>query len=606
MAKPTAQKITRVMDKTRRLMTEAVHFQQQGEFAEAESRYKSVLKEETDHPDALHFLGLLMHQRDGSPESMVLMRKSLANGQLNAGYMVNFARVLQAHAQYEESTQFLRKALALSPTFVEAWICLGQSYDSLNMPFKALECFRKAYEIDPSNAESAQNLIRSLRETGNPVEAATICEHLLQENPKAWHFTHLEVTSLMEAGKTDEALEKMRTALRVDPLSAQLHYCMGNLMANLGNFEMAKEHYAQALAIDPQFYPVYYSLSLIQTLKMDDPIPSQLELKIQQSPPNNPHSAVFAEFSLGEMFDDRGEYDRAFKHFQLGNKIMRGLIRYNSTSQSEYADSLVKYLDENFINRHTKIGSNSEIPVFIIGMIRSGTSLVEQILASHPQVAGAGELIYLPLSLRKYLQTPSIISGDKIANLPDSSLRDMGEFYLARITAMHPHKLRITDKLPGNFMLLGLIYTLFPMARIIHCRRDPLDTCFSCYTKLFNTGHQYAYDMTEIGEYYRIYNRVVTNYERIIDPARILTIEYEDLVNDLEGTSRKMLKFCGLEWDSVSLEFYKTQRAITTTSMYQVRQPLYTHSIGRWKRYASYLEPLRKGLGDVLGSTETK
>ena len=600
MSEPAPQKTNRVLDRTRRLMAEGVHFQQQGEFAEAERRYMAVLADAPDHTDALHFLGLLKHQRDGSAESLDLMKKSLETGLPNAGYLVNFGKVLQAYGRFDESIQYFRKALAISPSFTEALNRLGQSQELLNMPFKARDSYRKAYEIDPSLSESAMNFARGLRNTGDFAEAADICERALRANPEDLQFLYLEVLCLLDAGRIEEALEEMHSALKADPLSAQLHYSMGLVMAELGRFDDAKEHYAKALTIDPQYYAVYYSLSAIQAQAAGVPEIAALEQRLQQSPPRTPEAAVSAEFSLGKMLEDQGEYDRAFGHFDLGNKIMRRLQPYSTAAQSAYIDSLLKSLDERFLARGVKAGLETETPVFIVGMIRSGTSLVEQVLAGHPEVAGGGELPFLHQSLSKYVDTLTA-GGDKIAALSDENLRAMGEHYLAKIEALHPGARRVTDKLPGNFMLLPLIHTLFPKARIIHCRRDPLDTCVSCYLTHFDTGHHYAYDQTEIGEYYRLYRRLMDRYTDIIGPGSMLTIDYEDLVGDIEGGARRMLEFCGLEWNPACLDFGKTQRMVKTASMYQVRQPAHSSSIGRWRKYASHIAPLRKALGTQIG-----
>ena len=577
-------------------MAQAVHAQQKGEFAQAERLYMDVLKEQPEHADALHFLGLLKHQRDGSAESIELMRKSLEYGLPNAGYMANFARVLQAHGRVQESIGQFKKAIALSPSFTEAWNGLGESYELLQMQFKACDCYRKAYAIDPSVASSAMKLAHALRTTGELTEAASLCAATLQANPEEWQFLYMEVLCLLDAGKAGDALERIRAALHSDPLSAQLHYSMGLVLAELGKFDEAKEHFAKALAIDPQYYQVYYSLAAIQNTPTESGDVAALEQRLKQSPPKTPEAAVSAEFSLGKMLDDMGEYDRAFSHFDLGSKIMHRLVTYSTADQTAYVESLMNRLDERFIARGEKIGSESEVPVFIVGMVRSGTSLVEQILTGHPALAGGGELPFLPQSMAKYTEGANTAIGDAIAALPDEALQAMAGRYLEKVTTLYPNAQRVTDKLPGNFMLLGLIRTLFPKARIIHCLRDPLDTCLSCYLTHFDSGHQYSYDMTEIGEYYRLYARMLDFYQGMTPSQTLLTVKYEDLVGDIAGWSRRMVEFCGLDWDPSCIEFNKKQRPVKTASLYQVRQPVYTRSVGRWRHYAAHIRPLQDAL----------
>lgn len=604
MVEQTQQKTNRSLDRARVLMAQAVHLQQQAQYAEAERLYRAVLAEAPDHADALHFLGLLKHQRDGSPEGLELMKKSLESGPPNAGYLVNYGHVLQAHGQLEESVKQFRKALAISPSFPEALNGLGQNQEMQGMPFKARESYLKAYEIDPASAESAMNYARALRNTGEFATAADVSRRAALAHPGELQFVYLEVLCLLDDGKAEAALEKMRAALREDPLSAQLQYSMGLVMAELGKFDAAKEHYTKALGIDPRYYAAYYNLAAIQAPAENEPLIEVLEQKLQQTPPATPEAAVSAEFGLGKMLEDRGDYDRAFKHFEIGNKIMRQMLPYSGATQSEYVGSLVQHLGEDFIARGAKVGADSEMPVFILGMIRSGTSLVEQILAGHPELAAGGELPFLPQAVTRYAQTLSA-GGDKIAALSDEDLRAAGQHYLEKIGARHPGARRVTDKLPGNFMLLGLIRTLFPKARIIHCRRDALDTCVSCYLTHFDSGHHYTYDQRELGEYYLQYRRLLDHYDRIIGLQAMLNIDYEDLVGDTEGTARRMLEFCGLSWDPACLELGKTTRMVQTASMYQVRQPVHARSVGRWQHYAAHIEPLRKALGGLAAPAQT-
>lgn len=594
MSESVPKNTGRTLDQTRLLMMRAVHSQQQGDFAEAERLYQSVLAQAPKNPDALHFLGLLKHQRDGhrSVESIELMRKGLEYGLPNAGYMANFGRVLQAHGRLEESAEQYKKAVALSPTFAEAWTGLGETYELMSMPFKASACYRKAYDVDPSVITSVTSLARSLRNTGALAEAASICAEALRSKPDELQLLFAEVLCLMDAGKTADALEKMRFALRKDPFSAQLHYSMGLLLVEAGNFTEAKEHYEKALSIDPQYYAVCYSLANIQSADAD--AVSALEDRIRRAPPKSPDAAVSAEFALAKTLDGAGDCERAFEHFKLGNRIMRQLVSHDDTVQQAYVDGLLKHLDAGFMARSTEAGDDSERPIFIVGMIRSGTSLVEQILASHPDVRGGGELPFLSQSVGKYAETPFQTPAEKIAALSDQELRAVGEHYLAKLAEFYPGAKRVTDKLPGNFMLLGLIRALFPKAHIIHCRRDPLDTCLSCYFTHFDTGHYYSYDLEDLGRYYKHYLRVMDYYERTIEPGAMLSIAYEELVNDVEAGARKLVEFCGLQWDRSCLEFDKTDRPVRTASMYQVRQPVYKGSVGKWRRYEKHIEPLRR------------
>lgn len=582
----------------RTLMGQAVGLQKSGDYAGAEAVYAQILAETPDQPDALHYWGLLKHQTGKGAEAIQLMKKSLELGLPNAGYYYNLGGVLQQNGEPLEALDALRKATDLSPTHAGAWNRMGEIHEDLGMPFQAEACYRKAYLQEPQSRQYTVNLVRSLRQTGDFDEAISICETCLQAHPGDLELLLFQTRCLSETGKADQAEEKLRAALRNEPLSAQLQHAMGVLKSENGDFEAAKEHLLKAININPQNYGAYFSFSLIQDFSAETELTDRLETRIRQTPPRDPMARASAEFALGKMLDDQGQYERAFAHFEQANKSARSLLRYSTAAQSAYIDGIIEHLNAGFLRGHPAAGLDSEVPVFILGMMRSGTSLAEQILASHPDVAGGGELMFMPQALREFTEAPTILSGDKIAALPDDTLHAIGSRYLAKIQAQYPDARRVTDKLPGNFIIAGLIHVLFPNARIIHCVRDPMDTCLSCYFTHFDGGHAYAYDLTEIGEYYRMYHRVMENYRDLIGD-RILTVQYEDLVNDIDASARRMVDFCGLDWDPACINFHNTRRPVKTSSLYQVRQTPYTRSIKRWKNYASHVVPLQTALGDL-------
>ena len=379
-----------------------------------------------------------------------------------SGYLYNLGNALKQQGRFDDAIRYLQQALQISPSYAAAWKALGDVHNELQMSFKACECYREAYKLEPASENACVNYIRSLYNTGEFTEAAAISRRHLQTHPEDMEIIYMQAQCLIDAGDAAQALENMRAGLRTDPLSAPLQHAAGMLTAELGDFAAAKQHYAKALAIDPQYYEVYFSLAAIQTCSPDDPLIAELETRIQRSPPQTVAADVSLQFALGKMLEDQGEYERAFAHFTAGNKAMRGTMKYSTAAQTAYAESLLDNLDAGFIARQRAAGSDSDTPIFIVGMLRSGTSLVEQVLAGHSQVAAGGELMFLPHSLRKYTEAPSVVTGDKIAQLPDEVLREVGNRYLGKLSEFHPGARRVTDKLPGNFMMLGLIRTLFP------------------------------------------------------------------------------------------------------------------------------------------------
>jgi hypothetical protein len=319
----------------------------------------------------------------------------------------------------------------------------------------------------------------------------------------------------------------------------------------------------------------------------------QIEDMLQHSKLNN-DSAAAIHFKLGKYYDSAEDYERAFHHYELANALQPA--QFNQERQRRFLDDSIKVYSPSFIQRMPRATNRSKLPVFIVGMPRSGTSLVEQILASHPDVFGAGELGHIPRIagqlMNEYHGLPEPLCFLKLTK---QSLNAIAKQHLRCLQKYGGSAARVTDKMLDNVRYIGLIQQLFPEAQIIHCTRHPLDTCLSCFFANFGAGNAYAYDLTMVGQYYLQYHRLMKHWESVL-PGRILRVSYSQLVQDQEATSRKLLEFCGLEWNEHCLEFYNTDRLVLTLSYDQVRQPIYTRSLGRWKRYEKYLRQLREVL----------
>ena len=303
-------------------------------------------------------------------------------------------------------------------------------------------------------------------------------------------------------------------------------------------------------------------------------------------------------FSLGKAHEDTGDNDAAFDCIERGNRLKRGAIDFDIADETDIVERITRSFDDAFLARADGLGDGAELPVFIVGMPRSGTTLVERILASHPAVHGGGELDEimrladgLPRRLSSTHRYPECA-----AEIDGAMWRELGESYVAALRALAPDAARVTDKMPLNHRHLGLIHAMLPAARIIHCRRDPMDTCFSCYKTLFTSGQPFAYDLTELGLYYRLYERMMGHWRAVL-PGRICELRYEDVVADLEGAARRLVAHCGLDWDDRCLDFDKTERPVLTASAAQVRRPIYSSSVERWRLFERHLGALQHALG---------
>ncbi len=309
-------------------------------------------------------------------------------------------------------------------------------------------------------------------------------------------------------------------------------------------------------------------------------------------------------FALSKAFDDLGDYDRAFAHLLKGNSLKRREVKYDEPGYEQTFREIAEAFDAKLFERLANAGDPSSVPIFVLGLPRSGTTLVEQILASHPQVYGAGELKNLhriansvPGPDGRPVPYPACVSL-----LDADALRRLGQAYLASLPSVPEGKTRITDKTPSKFAYVGLIRLILPNAKIIHTMRDSVDTCLSCFSKLFSSGQEFTYDLAELGCYYRWYHELMDHWRSMLPAGAMLDVAYEDIVEDLPRQARRLTDYCDLPWDDACLNFHETKRSISTASNVQVRRPLYRTSLGRWRRYESHLGPLLAELAGHLKS----
>jgi len=442
----------------------------------------------------------------------------------------------------------------------------------------------------------------ALQKSGKLLEAAKIYSAVLQADPANASALHLLGTIEIERRNLENALVLISKALRLKPESAVFHHNFAYIHGALGRSDEAETHYRRAIALKPDYAEAYFNLAGGLRVGPDDPIIGALEGLLERADLAR-EDQVFLQFAAGKVFDDLGDHDRAFEHYRQGNAA-RG-AEPNPAYASAFIDEIIAVFTADLLRRRAGEGSSSELPIFVVGMPRSGTSLVEQILASHPQVHGASELPDIDSIARAFPEhAPAGPTGVQsayprcMATVGPALLRGLADAYLRRLAEEAPGASRVVDKAPLNFRHIGLIALMFPNARIVHCRRDPLDTCLSCYFQNFGRGQEYSFDLCELGRFYRDYRRLMDHWSVVL-PAAVLEVPYESLVADQEQVSRALLAFCGLDWDPACTDFHKTDRPVRTASRWQVRQPIYCSSVARWRRYERQLQPLIEALGPL-------
>jgi tetratricopeptide (TPR) repeat protein len=401
--------------------------------------------------------------------------------------------------------------------------------------------------------------------------------------------------ALAASGRQADAVVVFKRLIKAEPDNAAAHYALGQVQKQLGAFADSREVFARAVALAPDNPSLHYALAESAPFFEDDARLAALEALARDEARFPDRQKAELHFALFKAYDELKRPDQAFAELEKGNRLTRALVPYDEAEVYGFFRELKETYTQAAMAALAGAGHPTALPVFVVGMPRSGTTLVEQILASHPDVFGAGELLYVQDLILGGFAGSAYPAGLKA--LGAGGLRRFGGYYTVRLAGLAPKAGRIVDKLPANFRHLGLLHLALPQAQIIHVRRDPADTCFSCYSKLFASGLNYTYDLGELGRYFRAYETLMAHWRAVLPPGAMLEVQYETLIENFETEARRLVEFCGLEWDERCLKFYETKRAVRTLSEFQVRRPLFKSSIGRWRPYEKWLRPLL----DVLG-----
>ena len=548
--------------KIARKLEKGLSLQRTNDLKKAAAVYREILEQSPQHPDAMHLLGMVTHLMGDSGAAIDILRGVIGRYPNFAEAHNSLGNILKEQGEMVEAAACYRKSLEIKPRQVTAHFNLGNCYRDIGNKEKAAACYRRAIEIDPGYAKAHNGL-------GN----------ILQD----------------EAGN-DEALECYRRALEINPSYAESHYGMGCVLRIRGRFDEAAERFEKAISIKPQYAAPYQGLVTQRKARPGDGTAARIQ-KILDREDLSPEDRTGLNFALGKCFNDMGEFDRAFEHYRVANELKKLERPFDTAGYERHVDRIIEAFTQPLIERKAEFGSTSGLPVFIIGMPRSGTTLVEQILASHPDIAGAGEL---PLLGRLAEEVPAFVRAgipypDYAGRLDAAAVKHLTDGYLGHVTQLAGGAKRLVDKELGNLFRLGLIAILFPRARILHCKRNPMDVGLSCYFQDFQS-QRFASDLEQIGRYYRGYERLMAHWEAVL-PLPVLHIQYEDVIGEQEAVSRRIVDFCGLPWDDACLSFHETDRSVTTASQWQVRQPVYRSSVERWRRYEKHLGPLKRALG---------
>lgn len=510
---------------------------------------------------------------------------------------VGLATTLQLVGRHQESVGHYQKAVSAQPNDAKAHEGLGAALHMIGQHEEAVTEHRKALALKPDYAEAHNSLGLALQALGRHGEALAHHERALAIAP-GYAAAHNNLGLALQAiNRHEEAIEHFRRAVALRPESAAQGN-MGLAFQEIGRIEDARLAFERAVELDPRNARLLRNLADCKTFAPDDPqwaLMESLARDVALLPEDEQRQLHFA---LGKALEDVGEYKRSFQHLLAGNRLMRDRIGYVEPAVLAEFDRIRAAFPQELMAQRAGRGHPSAAPIFILGMPRSGSTLIEQVLASHPSVFGAGERLDFSQEAAGLTGPDGRRFPEVASSLSDKDLRELGARYVRSVSAAAPGAERVTDKLPFNFFFVGLIHLALPNARIIHTLRDPIDTCFSCFSKLFPGEHRGAYELAELGRYYRAYEKLMEHWRAVTPATVMLDVRYEDVVADLEPQARRILDHCGLEWNEGCLDFQGARRPVRTASAVQVRQPVHARSVGRWRPYGDMLAPLLKALID--------
>jgi len=568
---------------------------------EAIAHYEQAIALKPDYAEAHGNLGAVLNKLNRGQDAIAYFERALAIDPDRIEAHNDIGNALAALQRYEEAVERYRRALAIKPAFAAAHGNIGNALVKLDRHDEAIRHFEAALGLDPEALETQVSLAGALSFVDRHDEAVEHFRAVLAKRPDSAE-THAQLGNALEAaGRSEEAVACQRQALAIRPEFARAHNALGFSLISLGRLAEARQAIERAIELAPTVGHFYRTLTMAKRFTAGDPRLTAMEqLACDPSASLDDEARMDLNFALGKAYADLGRQADALRHLIEANAVKRKKIKYDEPAALTQFERIKETMTRQLIECKSGHGAASDLPVFILGMPRSGSTLIEQILASHPAVFGAGELSHFSEAVAGVCGGKARAAApftEVVPDMPAERLGELGRNYLDSVRNLAPEARRITDKMPANFRWAGLIHLALPGARLIHSRRDPIDTCLSCFEREFAKNNQnFTYDLAELGRYYRAYDDLMAHWHDALPPGAILDVQYEELVADFEPQARRIVAFCGLEWDERCLAFHRTERPIQTASAAQVREPLYRSSVGRWHSIKHLLRPLLDGL----------
>ncbi len=504
--------------------------------------------------------------------------------------------------EWKDAETCLQRAVELAPTFAKPQEELGFLLMKSGREREAIPLLENATRLEPDSLRAFSHLGKAHLIAGRPADAVISFARAVSLDPDNARSHCLLAAALARVGRTAAAAEAYRSALTLQPQHPGAWLGLGHALKTLGERQQAVAAYRKCIRLKPESGEPWWSMANLKTFTLNGADIRLMRRSLDRGDNISGKSRVNFLFALGRACEDSRDFRQAWSYYRQGNKLARRQEHYDPVQTEVTNNALIKLFSQGFLAQHAGQGDPSLAPIFIVGLPRSGSTLIEQVLASHSQVEGTAELPYLGRLAASLMRERANGLDKSMAGRAYSPpyFRELGKKYLGQ-AAGHRHSGRrhFIDKNPNNFGSIGLLKLIFPNARVIDARRQPLDSTLSCYRQLFASGQPFVYDLLELGEYYLQYERMMAHWHAVL-PGQIYTVRYEDMVMDSDREIRRLLAYCGLPWEDACARFYETDRPVRTASSEQVRQPIYSTSINYWRNYEPYLGKLIEVLSPAL------
>ena len=587
-----------------------IHFER-GRFADAAESYRRALDLEPSMAEALNNLGNALRLTGQPGGALDAYQEALTHRAHYPEAYNNLGPLLHQDCRFEEAEHALRKAVVQNPRYVEAHNNLALLLSSQKQDVEALRILGEALKFAPDNVQTLLITAKIQLKRSSFKAAEQAARLALGQQPDNAEALILLGQVLHETDRYEEAIEALEQAVGAAPQSAEARNFYGVALKSVGRLEEAREQIVKTLELNDSLYGAYANVNDLVDFSrgIGAELFNRMEAVFESLADPEAEPFLALHFAYAKALDDRGEHEKALDHYIVGGRMKRARLDYDESGTHGFFDSIRAAFPREAFEQRKFEGLGDERPVFIVGMPRSGSTLVEQILASHPEVHGAGEVKYLSHALGalrdRFPSLPKYPS--MVEKITPAQLGIVALDYQQALARDAGGSRRITDKLLTNYFFVGLINLLFPAAKIIHTVRNPVDTCLSGFTKLFKDDMPHSYDLAELGRYYRKYRELMDHWEAVLPEGFMTTVVYEDVVADTAKEARRLVEFLDLPWNEKCVDFHKSERPVKTASVAQVRRPIYGTSVARWKKFGSGLQPLLDALGvDVQPAAERK